>query len=248
MNAFLLLLVAFASVCPAETHRFQPRRYWREFTPYAEPALRIKPGDTVLTTTVDSEGVDEHGKRVTPGWNPLTGPFYVEGAEPGDTLAVVLERIRLNRATGVASTRISDDAVTPEYIRQQFRDQVKPRGITWTFDEERRTGRTDFSERLRDFKLPLRPFLGCLGVAPPMAEAQHSITVDAHGGNMDYNRLVEGVTVYFPVSATGAYLFMGDAHAAQGDGETSGGAIETSAEIQFRVLLHKKKTIPAVRA
>lgn len=248
---FLLLLTATLSaslLLQAETHRFQPQRYWREFTPYAEPALRIKPGDVVLTTSVDSEGVDEKGRRVTPGWNPLTGPFYVDGAEPGDTLGVVLEQIRLNRSTGLASTRISDDAVTPQYIRKQFRDKVSPRGITWTFDDERKSGRTDFSERLRAFRLPLRPFLGCLGVAPAMAEAQHSITADSHGGNMDYNRLTEGVTVYFPVNVRGAYLFLGDAHAAQGDGETSGGAIETTAEVQFRVLLQKKKPIPAVRA
>ena len=241
--AFLALATAFAMA--AETHRFTPRNYSREFSPYMEPALRIRSGDAVATTCVDSEGVDENGKRVTPPWNPLTGPFYVAGAEPGDTLAVTLDRIRLNRKTGVASSRISEAAVPPQYL---LKHRGPFRGLTWHFDLDGMTATTDLTPGLKNYRLPLGPFLGCLGTAPSWREAQSSITVDAHGGNMDYNRLVEGVTVYLPVNVAGGYLFLGDGHAAQGDGETSGGAIETSMAVQFRASIIKQQPIPSVRA
>lgn len=106
----------------------------------------------------------------------------------------------------------------------------------------------NLSERMKNLRLPLKPFPGCIGVAPALREAQSSITADTHGGNMDYNELVEGTTVYLPVHTAGAYLYIGDGHAAQGHGETSGGGIETSLQVRFRVTLQKQNTIPSVRA
>lgn len=245
MKTKLLAIMALSCALAAETHQFRPRTYSREFSPYMEPALRIRSGDTVSTTTVDSEGQDESGKRVTPPWNPLTGPFYVEGADAGDSLEVELLKVRLNRKTGFGSSRISEAAVPPQYM---VKNRGPYRGTNWVFDLETMTASTNLTPRLAGYRIPLRPFPGCIGTAPAWREAQSSITADAHGGNVDYNRLVEGARVYLPVNVAGAFFFIGDGHAAQGDGETSGGAIETTLAVEFRVTLHKKKTIPSMRA
>jgi len=246
MLLLALMLSGMIAAINAATHRFTPRRYYHEFSAYMEPALHIKPGDTVVTTCADSDGHDQNLKKVTDPPNPLTGPFYIDGAEPGDTLVVHLERIRLNRKTGIQSTRMADNTVLPRY---HIEYKTAPRIVTWNFDLETMTGVVnDLSPKMNRFRLPLKPFLGCIGVAPAMREAQSTYTADAHGGNMDYNQLVEGTTMYFPVSIAGAYLFVGDGHAAQGDGETSGGGIETSMDVQFRVSLLKKKRIPSARA
>jgi len=237
--------VLFAALAGAETHRYMPERYSLEFSPYMEPALRINSGDVVVTTCVDSDGYDENGKRVAPHWNALTGPFYIQGADSGDSIEVELLRIRLNRKSGFGSNAVSEAAAPPQYLlnnRHPFRI------ARWTFDLESMTATTDFSPRLKDYRVPLRPFPGCIGTAPAWREAQSSITSDAHGGNVDYNRLVEGTKVFLPVNVKGAYLFIGDGHAAQGDGETSGGAIETTLAVEFRVTLHKKEAIPSMRA
>jgi amidase len=245
MKTRLLVVIALSSALAAGTHQFKPRAYSREFSPYMEPALRIRSGDTVSTTCVDSEGMDENGKRVTPPWNPLTGPFYVEGAESGDSLEVELRKVRLNRKTGFGSSRVSEAAVPPQYV---MKNRGPYRGTNWIFDLETMTGCTDLTPRLAGYRVPLRPFPGCIGTAPAWREAQSSITADAHGGNVDYNRLVEGTKTFLPVNVAGAFFFLGDGHAAQGDGETSGGAIETTLAVEFRVTLHKKKTIPSMRA
>src|ERR1044072_8209852 len=99
-----LLLIGTLLSAPVKTHKFTPTRFYHEFSQYMEPALRINPGDTVETTCADSDGHDKNLKKVTDPPNPLTGPFYIEGAEPGDTLVVYLEKIRLNRKTGIQST------------------------------------------------------------------------------------------------------------------------------------------------
>jgi acetamidase/formamidase len=248
MNKLVAIAVLVAGLIgvSAKTHHFTPSRYYHEFSAYMEPALHINPGDVVVTTCADSDGHDKNLKKVTDPPNPLTGPFYVEGTEPGDTLVVYLEKIRLNRQTGIQSTGMADNTVLPRYHRQ---NKTSPRIITWHFDMDTMTASVnDLSSRMSKFRLPLKPFLGCIGVAPAMKEAQSTFTADAHGGNMDYNQLVEGTTMYFPVSVAGAYFFVGDGHATQGDGETSGGGIETSMDVQFRVSVQKNKRIPSARA
>ncbi len=242
----LLAPLLFAEMLSGETHEFKPRGYSIVFTANAEPALRIKPGDVVSTTCVDSNGDDETGKHVTEPYNSLTGPFYVEGAQPGDTLAVKLEKIWLTSRKGLASTRLSEASVTPQYlVRSQFKSKI----YFWDYDLQSMTASTrGLGERMQKFKLPLRPFPGCIGVAPAWRESLSSIMADSHGGNLDYNKLVEGATVYLPVYVPGAFLFLGDGHAAQGDGEPSGGAVETTIGVRFRVALQSKKPIPSVRA
>lgn len=220
-------------------HTFQPTHYHRTLGPHA-PVLRIADGDTVHTTTVDAGGRDFRGEQVTPGGNPQTGPFYVEGAEPGDTLAVTFDRLVPNRDWGYSATVVAPNVVDPQHVRRL------PDGgrAEWHIDREQRTATLVSPEtKLGNLLLPLRPMLGCFGVAPPLEQAISTATSAEHGGNMDYRGFTEGVTVYFPVFTPGALLHVGDGHAVQGDGEIVGTGIEISFDVTFTVHVLKGKTI-----
>lgn len=221
----------------ATTHHFQPTHYHTTLGPH-EPVLHIADGDTVITSTVDSGGHDASGARVTPGSNPQTGPFYIDGAEPGDTLAVSLERIEPNRDSGLSGTVIAPHIVDPWTARRLPEDEDGE----WRLDRERGTATLLKPEtKLGNFKLPLAPMLGCFGVAPQRGQAISTATSAEHGGNMDYRGFRAGVTVYFPVFAPGALFHLGDGHAVQGDGEIVGSGIEVSCDVQFTVRLLKGK-------
>jgi amidase len=222
------------------THHFRPDRYYTAIGAY-EPVLSIADGDTVVTTTVDAGGHDASGNQVTPGGNPQTGPFYVEEAAAGDTLAVRFDRLWPNRRSGYSSTRLAANVVDPWYV-SEF-PPGRERG-EWELDLERGTATLIRPEtRLGRLTLPLRPMLGCFGVAPPRGQAISTATSGEHGGNMDYRGFEQGVTVYFPVFVEGALLFVGDGHAVQGDGEIVGTGIEISFDIRFTVRLLKGKEI-----
>ena len=216
-------------------HKFVPKVYYNEFASKFEPVLKIKPGDTVHTTTVDAGGVDADGAHSAAGGNPLTGPFYIEGAWPGDTLVVKLNRVRLNRDTaGTYSNSVVLSALDPYYARDQ--KKVEDFDSTWKLD--RTSGiavLTKPTARLKNFQVKLAPMLGCVGVAPSGTESFRSGRLGDYGGNMDYNQIREGTTLYLPVFHPGALLFVGDGHAAQGDGELTGNALETSMEVEFTV-------------
>jgi amidase len=225
-------------------HYFQPTHYHTTIGPH-EPVLRIAPGDTVVTTTVDAGGSAASDQRVTPGGNPQTGPFYIEGAEPGDTLVVHLGRLWPNRDRGFTATVVAPNVVDPWYVRElPIPTENEPRRVDWRIDRERGTATLVGCEtRLGDFTIPIDPMLGCFGVCPPGGQAISTATSAEHGGNMDYRGFRQGVTVYFPVFAPGALFHVGDGHAAQGDGEIVGTGIEISFDVQFTVDLIKGKTI-----
>ena len=227
-------------------HEFAPTIYHRQFSSDKPPALRIFPGDTVHTTTVDSGGRDANGVRRVFGGNPLTGPFYIEGAMPGDAIAVKFTRIRLNRDSAQSGARVVPSALEPWVLR----DQPKTENFdsTWTLDRAANLGRLAHpTPRLKNYTVPLRPMVGCVGVAPPGGEAYRSGNLGDWGGNLDYNQIAEGVTVFLPVYAPGALLFVGDGHAAQGDGELTGDALETSLELEFTVDLQRNARLNQAR-
>ena len=116
------------------THKFEPTAFHNYFASHISPALHIFPGDTVETKSVDAGGVDENGVRRAPGGNPLTGPFYVEGAWPGDTLVVHLKRLRLNRGTAGSGTGIVPSALGPGYFRNLKMDEHF--SGEWTLDRD----------------------------------------------------------------------------------------------------------------
>ena len=216
------------------THTFEPTSFELYFTSRVDPVLHIAPGDTVKTWSVGADGVDAKGERRSPGGNPQTGPFYVEGAMPGDTLVVRLNRIRTNRAWAVSGSRVMPAAVEPGHLAGlKWTDSFNSR---WTIDAAAGVARLERPpDALKDFTVPLRPMLGCVAVAPAQQWAIRTTDSGRFGGNIDYNELVEGTTVYLPVNHPGALVFVGDGHAAQGDGELTGDALETSMDIEFTV-------------
>ena len=217
-------------------HEFEPTHFHVTIGSH-EPVLRVASGDTIRTWTVDSSGYDAHGEQITPGGNPQTGPFFVDDAEPGDTLAVRFDRIRPNRTRALTAPLIAPNVLEPGFSLGDAE-----RGTDWwTLDLTRSTGRLD--DGPLDLELPLDPMLGCFGVAPARGQAISTATSAEHGGNMDYRGFREGVIAYFPVFVAGALLHVGDGHALQGDGEIVGTGIETSFEVEFTVSVLKGKRI-----
>ena len=239
----VIALSAGASVrIAAETHRFTPQQFYLTYSFAHPPALHIKPGDRVVTKTIDASGVDWNGKNVSGGPNPQTGPFYVDGAEPGDMLVVTLEKIETNRATAYSGSLLSPYTVDPTAIAARVDREA--RRVTWTIDKGRGVARLDQSDvQPGGIELPLRPMLGCVGVAPARKEAISTAAPGAFGGNMDYAFMGAGVKLMLPVNEPGALLFLGDGHARQGEGEVAGTGLETSMDVEFTVDLVKKKAV-----
>ena len=245
MRAFFsIAVVAFVvgTELDAQTGtRFVPSQFYNTFAAHA-PALRIKPGERVITRTIDAGGTDQDGQQVAQGPNPQTGPFFIEGAEPGDAIVVSIEKLETNRTTGYSSSLLAPYTVDPGALLQ--RGTLEGRRVTWTIDKARGVARLEAAADISPaIELPLRPMLGCLGVAPARKEAIATSTPGAFGGNMDYAGLNAGVKVTLPVNEPGALLFMGDGHARQGEGEVVGTGIETSLDVEFSVQLIKKKPV-----
>ena len=220
------------------THRFRPSRYYNAIGT-AEPCLRVADGDTVVTDTIDASGLDASENAAAKGPNPMTGPFFIEGAEPGDTLAVTIDRLTPSRATGWTYSPLATTVLDPAAIGAR---PATERAV-WTIDAAAGTARLrDPVPGLEGFVLPLQPMIGCFGVAPALGQALSTATSAQNGGNMDYRLFAPGTTAWFPVAVPGALFYLGDGHACQGDGEIVGTGIETSFEMQvtFRVL---KRTI-----
>jgi amidase len=221
------------------THTFQPSLYHNTFGSHP-PVLRIAPGDRVVTTTVDANGMDARLNRVNEGSNPETGPFHIEGAEPGDVLCVHLERMGPNRDTGWAYAVLAEHVVEPGGVH----GLPDSRRLAWGLHPE---GTAQLLEPapggLAGKVFSLEPMLGCLGVAPAGGQFISTATSGRYGGNMDYRGVKAGATLYFPVFVPGALLHLGDGHALQGDGEVVGTGIETSFEVQFSVDVIKGKQI-----
>jgi amidase len=228
-------------------HDFEPTEFHRLFSGSIPPVMHISPGDTVRTWTVDAGGVDKNGKRLSAGGNPETGPFYIEGAFPGDTLVIKLNKVRLNRDSAESGSDIADNAVTPGYVHDAKYDEKF--NSEWKLDREKGVATlAKPTDRLKDYTVKLHPMLGCLAVAPPAKQSFRTGYLGSFGGNMDYNELREGTTVYFPVYQPGALFFLGDGHAAQGDGELTGDALETSMDVEFTVDLIKGYSTDSPRA
>jgi len=138
-------------------------------------------------------------------------------------------------------------ALNPPYIRDAKYDDNF--GSEWKLDRDNGFAMlAKPSEHLKNFRVKLQPMLGCVAVAPPDKQTFQAGWLGSWGGNMDYNGLREGTTVYLPVYQPGAWLFVGDGHAAQGDGELTGDALETSMDVEFTVNLISGQSINGPRA
>ncbi len=202
-------------------HRFTPTRYHNTLGT-AEPCLHVSDGDTVVTDTVDASGLDAHEVTVASRPNPMTGPFFIEGAEPGDTLAVTIERLTPSRATGWTYSPLAVSLLDPASIP----DRPKVERAVWRIDNNAGTVRlAEPPPGLEHFAPAIAPMIGCFGVAPPLGQAFSTATSAQNGGNMDYRLFAPGTTAWFPVSVPGALFYLGDGHACQGDGEIVGTGI-----------------------
>jgi len=236
---------------------YNPIKYYYTFGPH-EPALRLKSGDTIITTTLDSEGSDANGEKINPDMaqtstvtefyeaNPLTGPFYVEDSKLGDTLALHIENIQLTRNYAISK-------FPPGFGVLNIEDRITgPMGLgeplpymyfKWELNIERNVASLDLPMSKKKVDIDLHPFLGCIGVAPRFGEIINSLTPAENGGNMDCVETKPGTTVYLPVFVDGGYFMFGDIHAAQGDGEICGVGLETTARVNIKVELIKNKKI-----
>lgn len=221
----------------AQSIHFISPSYVNAYDSRIPTVLTIRPGDTIHTETIDAGGFDKNGERKGKRGNPLTGPFYVEGAKAGDVLAVEIIQLRLDRGDATTlNAFIPDILPSPEDMRQW----KNAKRTIWNLDTVKMTASPpDRFPHLKKFRVPLSPFLGSIGVAPPGKKSVHSGGFGEWGGNLDYKRITEGATLYLPIYHDGAILFMGDGHALQGDGELNGDALETSLNMSFTVSIVK---------
>jgi amidase len=213
---------------------YEPKTFQAYYYAGNKPDIHIFPGDIVHTWSVDSAGVDKNGKRLALGGNANIGPIYVEGAFPGDTLVVHLIKIEPNRKTARQGSRIQQFGVTPAY---NLAAKYDPR-FNGEYQLDNATGiatLTAPTPALKDFKLHMKPMLGCISVAPPGFEAFTGPHLGVYGGNLDYNGTVSGTTMLFPVFHPGALFGFGDGHAAMADGEVTQTGLETSMDVTFSV-------------
>ena len=215
------------------------------------PVKRIK---TPVMLEVYTE--DAFGGRVTsendlvsqviefPFVNPQTGPFYIEGAEPGDTVAVHFVSITPAKDWGASTTIPLFGALTSTHLTALLNDPLPE--LVWIYQFDRTANTCRFQAKHGDFSvdLPMNPMHGTVGVAPANLEARSALVPDAFGGNMDTPEMRAGTTCYLGVNVEGALLSLGDGHARQGEGETCGVAVETSMNTVMIVDLIKGTPCP----
>jgi amidase len=239
-----------------EFHQIKATNYHHTFSAAHAVLKRVRPGDTVITKTIDAGGQDENDVRRSMDSNPLTGPFYIEGAEPNDALVVRFTKIRLNRKWGWSTYRLGLFSLAPESIERIYADQYKENLIhpgrsnlvPWELDLEHQTVRLrEPVSKVIKLEFPAKPMLGCVGVAAEGDWAPTSGPSGPYGGNLDYNEIGEGSIVMLPVYHPGALFFIGDGHALQADGEPMGTGIETSMDVEFVVDVRKKGRLTGPR-
>ncbi len=227
------------------------------YDPLATPVLHVASGDRVELSAVSTcgarllqAGVDtgtiepayraiiaavrDSTLRRGPGGHILTGPIFVEGAEPGDVLEVRIERVDLDIPFACNSFG-PRSGFLPEDFPGTSRSKIVP------LDLERMVGH--FSDSL-GIEIPLRPFFGSMGVAPPPSHGRiNSGPPGIHAGNLDNKELVAGTILYIPVHVAGALFVAGDGHTAQGDGEVDITALETALRGRFQLIVRKDMSL-----
>ncbi len=230
---------------PRDIH-YDPTTFQAYYYAGNKPGLHIFPGDIVHTWSVDSAGMDKNLKRLALGGNANIGPIYVEGALPGDTLVVHLIKIVPNRKTARQGSRIQQFGVTPAYNLAAKYDAR----FNGEYQLDNATGIATLTEptpALKNFKVQMKPMLGCISVAPAGFEAFTGPHLGPYGGNLDYNGTVSGTTMFFPVFHPGALFGFGDGHAAMADGEVTQTGLETSMDVDFSVEVIKGYQTAGVR-
>ncbi|HZP47408.1 MAG TPA: acetamidase/formamidase family protein [Vicinamibacterales bacterium] len=220
----------------------------------AAPKHRIKPDTRIVTWTEDcfdgmvKTAADLPSKVMPPGHdNPQTGPFHIDGAEPGDTVAVHLLALEPARDYAVSSFAPGFGALVGTDRTAMLGAELPE--TTWRYDLDagRSVARTTSADRRHAWEVPLAPFLGCIGVAPAAGEVRSTIVPGPFGGNMDCPEVRAGNTVFLGVNVAGALLSFGDGHYAMGEGEIMGAAVEGAMHVDVFVELIKGRATPVPR-
>jgi acetamidase/formamidase len=199
--------------------------------------MRVRPGDVLELFTEDAfagqiRSSDDLPSRtiVYPFINPQTGPFFVEGAEPGDTLAIHLIDVRPARDWAVSTTVPLFGALTGTKYTPTLQPALPERTWLYRVDLASREVVYQALDSAFSVRLPLQPFLGTIGVAPAANEARNVLVPEAFGGNMDTPEARAGTTIYLGVNVEGALFSIGDGHYTMGEGEVCGVAVEGAME------------------
>jgi acetamidase/formamidase len=235
----ILAGAALAAPATADTKKFVPTSGHPTFA-VREPVLRVKPGDIVETRTLYGDYYAKPGGK----WPGEVGPFFIEGATPGDTLVVRILRLRTNVDHAVSThTPGFISAVASDRATRMLNPPIPARRYVWRLEKNGTVGVLDLPESRKRVEVPLRPMLGRVAVAPEGEEAFSGLWPGNFGGNMDVSDVREGATVFLPVFHEGAYFYFGDGHALQGDGEICGSGLETTMDVTFQFELMKGKKI-----
>jgi len=214
------------------------------------PVAHLKPGNILEANSLDCFGnaIKKPGDllALVKGDNPLTGPFFIEGAEPGDTLVVHILDLQVDGNQGIGAFAPGFGALNQTNYTPMLHAPLPERIWFYPIDHASNTAMFQALDSNYKVKIPLHPFLGCIGVVPAGGEARSSIVPAEFGGNMDAPEASAGNTVYLPVNVSGALFYFGDGHAAMGDGEIAGTAIEVpmKARLQFNVVKGKHTNWP----
>jgi len=232
------------------TYRPEPQEFAWTFGG-VPPVRKVKPGDVLELWTEDAFGgkvreVDDLVSKVIdfPFVNPQTGPFFVEGAEPGDTLAIHFVSIEPSRDWAASCTVPLFGALTSTHQTATLQEPLPE--VVWIYDVDAGKRTVTYRARAGDYvvELPLDPMHGTVGVAPASFEARSSLVPDAHGGNMDTPEMRAGTTCYLGVNVEGALFSIGDGHCRQGEGETCGVAVEAAMDTVIAIDLVKGRPTP----
>jgi amidase len=220
----------------SEVVEIVPQDYSYVFSPYREPVAHVKPGQRVVVHTEDAfesrinttDDLPSQALATAKFLNPQTGPIYVEGAEPGDTLAVRMENIEPKRDYAVSCYVPYFGGLTSTTLTRTLQEALPEKVYVWTLHKDE--GRRYLVNEEIGVRLPWEPFVGTIAVAPDL-EAISALSPGPFGGNMDVPDVRPGNTVYLPVWNEGALFYTGDCHARQGQGELCGVALEITSRV-----------------
>lgn len=244
----VILLCGKLAAQNASTVTYIPKHDELVYTFGGHPAkMHLQPGTTLVTWTEDCyDGAvkapgDIPSQVIPPGHdNPQTGPFYIDGAEPGDALAVHLIKLEAARDFALSSSFPGFGALTATNYTALLHEPLEERLWFYKVDKMKNTVRYEAHKTQHVVDFPMRPFLGCIGVAPASGEVRSTIVPEAFGGNMDTWQACAGATVYLPVNVPGALFSIGDGHLVEGSGEIIGTAVESALNVTLKIELIKK--------
>jgi amidase len=212
----------------------------------AAPVARLHPGNILDANSLDCFGnaIRKPGDTLgmAKGDNPLTGPFFIEGAEPGDTLAIHILDLRVDGDQGIGALGPGFGALNGTNYTPMLNASLPEKIWFYPIDHARNVATFQALDSNYKVEIPLHPFLGCIGVAPANGEARSSVVPAEFGGNMDAPEVSVGNTLYLPVNVAGGLLYFGDGHAVMGDGEIAGTAVEVPMHARLQIDLIKGKS------